>query len=72
MQIQPVHQIERIGEYLTLREASKVKGTTPNALYLWMRDRRIPLSKVGRTILVRQSDIVEYEPVTIGRINKRA
>jgi len=53
-------QLEQIGDWMTLKAASRLKGTTPNALYLWMRDRRIPLVKVGRTIVVRQSQIEAY------------
>lgn len=57
-----VSQLDHIGEYLTLREAARIKGASPNALYRWICSRDIPRSKVGRAILVRPSDIVAYTP----------
>lgn len=58
----PVKQIDCVGEYITLREAARRKGSTPNALYLWLRDRQVPLVKVGQTLLTRQVDIAGYTP----------
>ncbi len=57
----PVEQLERIGQFITLKEAARLKGTTTNALYLWMRNRGIAVAKVGSTILVGPEQIVEYE-----------
>ena len=57
-----VAQMERIGEYVTLREAARLKGATPNALYLYLRSKQVPCSRVGRTIVVHQADIVGYTP----------
>lgn len=57
-----VNQLEKIGEYITVREAARLKGSTPNALYRWLCNKDIPRSKVGRAIVVRLSDIVEYTP----------
>lgn len=58
----PTQQIERIGDFMTMREAAKLKGCTPNALYLWLRYNDVPQAKVGQTTIVRQSDIVGYTP----------
>lgn len=55
-------QIDRVGEYMTIREAARIKGATPNALYLWRKSRQVPCSKVGRTIVVRLVDVVGYTP----------
>ncbi|EFH81635.1 helix-turn-helix domain-containing protein [Ktedonobacter racemifer] len=57
-----VNQLDRIGEFMTLREAARVKGSTPNALYRWLCSKNIPHSKVGRAIVVRFSDIIAYTP----------
>ncbi|HEX4203157.1 MAG TPA: helix-turn-helix domain-containing protein [Ktedonobacteraceae bacterium] len=55
-------QLDQVGEYMTIREAARLKGATPNALYLWLKSRQVPCSKVGRTIVVRLVDIVSYTP----------
>ncbi len=46
-------QLERIGDYMTIREAARVKGTTPNALYLWLYRSGKPISRVGKSLVVR-------------------
>lgn len=56
----PVKQVDCVGEYITLREAARRKGSTPNAVYLWLRGRQVPLVKFGQTLLTRQADIVGY------------
>ncbi len=56
----PVEQLERVGSYITLKEASRLKGTTVNALYLWMRNQGISVVKVGSTILVAPEQISAY------------
>jgi hypothetical protein len=58
-----VAQLERVGEYITIREAARIKGCSSNAFYLYLlRNDRAPRSKVGQTTVVRLSDIVDYSP----------
>lgn len=54
-------QLERIGEYMTVREAAKEKGTSETALYQAIRLKNLPHYRIGRQILVRQSDIISYQ-----------
>lgn len=58
----PIEQLERVGEFVTLKEAARAKGTSVNALYMWLRWNQVPYRKIGRTIVVRQVDIVAYRP----------
>ncbi len=51
-----------IAGYITIKEASEKKGCKPRALYMWMRDNNTPCQKVGKTIVVRESDLVGYLP----------
>ncbi len=55
-----IEQLERIGSYMTIKEAAKRKSTTTNALYLWMRNRGISVVKVGSTILVAPEQVEAY------------
>jgi hypothetical protein len=56
-----VAQLERIGEWMTLREAAKVKGTTEAALSKALHLYKYPHAKIGRTIVVRLVDIEAYQ-----------
>jgi len=58
-----IEQVERIGEWVTLKEAARMLGCSHNAVDLAVRLKSIPHIKVGRSILVRQADIeVRYRP----------
>ncbi len=57
----PVEQLERVGKYITLKEAARLKGTSPNALYLYLRNKQIAVVKVGQTILVAPEQVAGYE-----------
>ena len=56
-----VAQLERIGEYLTIREAARVKGTTEAALAKALHLYKYPHANIGRTIVVRLQDIEAYK-----------
>ena len=57
----PVETLERVGKYLTLKEAARLKGTTTNALYLYLRTRGIAVVKLGQTILISPEQVAGYE-----------
>lgn len=57
-----VETLEKIGDLLTLREIAKIKGATPNAVYLWVRMNNIPCKRIGRALLVRSVDAEKYLP----------
>lgn len=64
-------KVEQLGEeYVTLLEMAHRLHTTPNAIYLWMRKKRIRAVKVGQTIVVCPSDVAAYKPKVVGRVNK--
>ncbi len=52
--------VEVLGEWMTLTAASRVKGTTDNALRLWLRRHGIPVTVLGKSILVRFADLDGY------------
>jgi excisionase family DNA binding protein len=57
-----VEQVERFGELVTLKEASRIKGCSTNTLFQWLMFNRIPHKKVGQVILVRETDLEAYTP----------
>lgn len=59
--------IERFGDYLTLKEASRLKKVHPNTLYQWLEYQKVPVVRAGRTILVSLSNIADYQPRSKGR-----
>jgi excisionase family DNA binding protein len=56
-----VEQLERIGQYMTVREAARIKGTSVEALYQAIHLKNLPHSRIGRQILVRLEDLASYE-----------
>ena len=59
----PVQPLERIGDYLTLKEAARLKRCSSVALYTYLnRNKEVSRQTVGRTILVRLVDLESYNP----------
>ena len=56
-----VTQLERVGEWMTIREAARVKGTTEAAFSKALHLYKYPHAKIGRTIVVRLQDIEAYQ-----------
>ena len=57
-----VTQLEEIGPYMSLKRAAKLKGTSVNALDLWLRIHDVPRFKFERVLVVREQDITGYTP----------
>ena len=48
---------------LTLQQAATAKGTSYDSLRMWLRLHPcVPVQRVGRSILVRLTDIESYRP----------
>lgn len=52
---------EDLAGYVTLREAADRLGTTPNAIYVWIRRHGIPTKRAGRMHLVRLVELVQMK-----------
>lgn len=46
-----------VGQYITVAGAAKLLGIKPNTMYKRVIRRNIPALKVGRTVMVRVTDI---------------
>ena len=55
-------RIEMVGEYMTLNAAAQLKGSTPDAVRLWLRRHAVPLTLLGKSILITVTDLNGYEP----------
>lgn len=50
-------------QYITLKEAAKYRGTSYNAIQLWLsHHREVPRRKFGTLVLVKLSDLSSYKP----------
>jgi hypothetical protein len=49
-------------DYRTLRQAANEKGCSYDALRLYVRLHNVPTARVGKTLVVRLSDLVSYVP----------
>lgn len=56
---------------LTIREAALKRGVTAGAIYQWQRIGRLPRvwieTPVGNFVGVRESDLMAFEPRSVGR-----
>ena len=55
-------QLALLGEWRTLQQASQLKGCTYDALRLHVSLHKIPVKRVGRTLVVRMSSLESYRP----------
>ena len=56
-------RLEHIGELRTLKEAARLRGCSTNALTIAVKRKEIPHFRVGKSILVRLSDVdARYRP----------
>ena len=53
-------------EYLLVQEAAALKGITPQGVYGAIRSGRVPVRKIGKSVLVTASDIQAWEPAGHG------
>jgi hypothetical protein len=51
-----------VDDYCTLKEAADRKGASYEALRWWVRMHHIPTRRVGKSVVVRLSDLVGYAP----------
>ncbi|HEY7350284.1 MAG TPA: hypothetical protein VH599_18350 [Ktedonobacterales bacterium] len=49
--------VQAIGEYVTIQGAAEKLGSTFWTVYGWVKRNNIPTIRVGRTIMVRLSDL---------------
>lgn len=49
--------VQAIGEYVTIQGAAEKQGSTFWAVYGWVKRNNVPTIRVGRTIMVRLSDL---------------
>jgi excisionase family DNA binding protein len=49
-------------QYITIHQAAKARGVHYYALYRWIKRHDVPLVHVGRSIIVKESDLVGYVP----------
>jgi hypothetical protein len=59
--------LDDLAGYVTIRMAAQHLGTTPNAVYLYLRRYHIPTRRAGRTILIRLGNLAEMR-VPAGRL----
>lgn len=56
---------------LTIREAAELRGVTAGAVYQWQRTNGLPRvwieTPLGRFAGVRESDLLAFEPRSVGR-----
>ena len=55
-------KIVRVGDSLTLEEAARIKGVNIPTLYRWLYRNGVSCRRVGRSLLVRETDIEKYIP----------
>lgn len=50
-------RLHTLGEFVTLIGAAEALGTTREAIYRRVRRHHVPTSRVGRTLMIRVTDL---------------
>lgn len=58
-------RIESVGNLLTLRQAAKEKGVHYDSVRLWVRRNKVPVVRLGRSILLDRKELVKYIPMKL-------
>lgn len=61
----------QIPGYYTIHEAAKALKKKPSDIYGYIRRNKLPVRRVGRTILIEQTDLHEFVPRPRGNPNFR-
>lgn len=59
--------IPDIPGYVSVKEAAKLLGVSASRMYEYVRERRLPLQKAGKTYMIRRESLEEFKPNPTGR-----
>ena len=59
--------VSSLNGYTTLKAASERLDVTPEAVYGWVLRRSYPIKRLGRTLLIRETDLTDYRKQTSKR-----
>lgn len=58
--------LHELGEYMTIADAATAKHVSYHAMIMWLHyNKDVPTSRVGKSILVKLSDLKAYRPHTV-------
>ena len=63
--------IPDIPGYVSVKEAAKLLGVSASRMYEYVRERRLPLQKAGKTYMIRRESLEEFKPNPTGRIRTK-
>ena len=57
--------------YVSVKEAAKLLGVSSSRMYEYVRERRLPLQKAGKTYMIPKVAIEEFKPHPTGRVRRK-
>lgn len=64
--------IPDIPGYVPIKEAAKLLGVSPSRMYEYVRERRLPLQKAGKTLMIPIDALQQFKPHPTGRTRRKA
>lgn len=63
--------IPDIPGYVSVKEAAKLLGVSVSRMYEYVRERRLPLRKAGKTYMIHRDSLDEFKPNPTGRLRTK-
>jgi len=48
------------GKYLSPKKIEQIYGIEAKTIYWWVRDRKVPYTKIGKSILIPQTELERF------------